>query len=89
MIQEVLNQKTVYQGTSMKEFGFIRDLLDHNKIPYKYKTTDLQHNSYMGHLGVTRSLGGNWNSKETLLYEIIVNMDDYENAMYLIAKEKK
>ena len=81
-------QKTVYNGTSMSEFNAIRNILELNHIEYKYKTTDLNHNSYLGSQRVTRSMGGNFKeASDSLLYEILVDKEDYDNALGAIKKK--
>lgn len=83
------NEKTVYCGTSIRDFNQVRNTLEKNKIPYKYKTTDLNHNRYMGGKSVNRSMGGNFNKVEnSLLYEVVVNKRDYEEAIGRISREK-
>jgi hypothetical protein len=78
-----LNEKTVYCGTSIAEFNKIRNILEINKINYKYGTIDPAHNSYMGPRGVTRSVGGNV-APSSLIYEIKVHKKDYDESMYYI-----
>lgn len=81
----VFNKKTVYNGTSVSEFNHVREILEKNAISYKYQTTDLNHNAWLGDKGVTRSIGGNFrDASQSLIYEICVHKDDYEQAMAFI-----
>ena len=78
----VFNKKTVYNGTSVAEFNYVREILEKNNISYKYQTTDLNHNSWLGDKGVTRSIGGNFRDpSQSLIYAICVHKDDYEEAV--------
>lgn len=84
------NEKTVYNGSSISEFSRIRNLLELNNIEYKYKTVDLGHNSYLGSQGVTRSKGGNFgNADSSLLYEILVRKDNYDEAIGIVSGQIK
>lgn len=82
------DKKTVYEGTSIKEFNSVRNILELNHIKYDYKTIDLQHNSWLGRNGVTRSMGGNWGKIDSLIYEIVVHKKDYEYALRVISRKK-
>ena len=90
-IISAFNRKSVYDGRSLADFNSVRNILELNKIPYKYKTVDLAHNSYLGpKTGVTRSLGGNFaDVSGSLIYEVFVHKDDYEEAMALIKNKMK
>ncbi|MDO4273185.1 MAG: hypothetical protein Q4D16_05910 [Eubacteriales bacterium] len=82
-----INQKTVYNGSSMSEFNRVRNILELYDIEYKYKTVDLGHNSYLGSQGVARSKGGNFgNVNSSMLYEVLVRKDNYDEAMGIISK---
>lgn len=86
--------KTLYIGNSVLIFDGVRDILDLNEIWYKYRTTDLAHNSYMSGRGTTRSMGGNFqNVGQSLIYEILVDKSDYEEAYglvyHILRKSKK
>lgn len=82
-----LNEKTVYSGASIADFNRVRTILETGNIPYKYKTVDLAHNSYKGQGGVTRSAGGNFaRADASIIYEVLVNKKDYDNALYLIGR---
>ena len=85
----VFNRKSVYDGRSIADFNAVRNILELNKIPYKYTTLDLEHNSYLGpEKGVTRSLGGNFKeTSSSMIYEVFVHKDDYDEAMWLIRKK--
>lgn len=87
-IISVFNRKSVYDGRSIADFNAVRNILELNKIPYKYKTVDLAHNSYLGpKTGVTRSLGGNFaDVSGSMIYEVFVHKDDYEEATALVYK---
>ena len=86
----VFNKKTVYNGTSVAEFNYVREILEKNNISYKYQTTDLKHNSWLGDKGVTRSIGGNFrDASQSLIYEICVHKDDYEQAVAFIQDKIK
>ena len=85
-----LNSKSIYTGTSVHDFNEVRDILERNKISYKYKTMDLNHNSWIGERGVTRSMGGNFtDSARSLIYEILVSEKDYDEARILLSKNNK
>lgn len=80
----MFNGKTVYDGTSMKEFNLVRNVLEANGIPYQYKTLDMERNSWRGPMGgVTRDVGANFSGQPSLMYEIVVGKKDYERAACL------
>ena len=83
----MFHEKTVYDGTSMKAFNIVRDVLDSHQIRYKYKTTDMERNSWRGPMGgVTRSVGANLSIQPSLMYEVTVSKNDYELAAKLTAE---
>ena len=62
-------------------------MLEIHGIPYQYKYIDLEHNSYLGMNGVTRSLGDlKRNVTQSCLYEILVRKDQYDFAKKVISK---
>lgn len=75
----MFNSKTIYLGYDLKYFNEVRDYLDQNKIPYKYKIRNrLGQWSGNGTLrGRTGSIGTP--SHQMYEYEILVRREDYPN----------
>ena len=85
----IFNKKSVYLGSSMKEFNEVREILDHHDIKYKYKLSDRNTSSFFPGRGVTRTMYGT--SPQSLnqgtTYEILVKEDDYELVQEYLRKE--
>ena len=83
------DQRTLYTGSSIEEFNRIRNILDTNHVKYKYKTINLNHDAYLGSHGTERSVGGNLTrTQSSLLYEILINGEDYDHAVSVIKNTK-
>lgn len=76
------NTMSLHIGTDMKRFNEIRDILEANKIKYKYYTKN--HLGEWTGLGTVRGNTGSIGNNSELMYEIKVLKSDYENAKYLI-----
>lgn len=79
------DKKTVFCGDSEEEFNRVRNVLEKNHIPYKYKAVDREGNTGMPGRGTTRSMGGNW-AKTKLIYEVTVSKENYELAYLKLYK---
>lgn len=79
--------KTLYIGNSLKEFNCIRDVLDKNKIKYKFTQTSHEQDFLAPGRGSVRSFGANF-SHSAPVYEIIVKEQDYDNAQYQVRDVK-
>ena len=80
----VFNSQILYSGNSSSEFNRIRNILDLNKIPYKYELINHENKLLFGR-GTTRSFGANF-GKTQCIYEITICITDYEDAQVLITK---
>lgn len=78
-MMNALFMKSIFIGYSMKAFNEVRDILDLNRIRYKYEVRDSQAISLGARMG--RS-GINKGSK--IQYEIFVSKKNYDEAAYLI-----
>ncbi|MDO5574624.1 MAG: hypothetical protein Q4G60_11680 [bacterium] len=81
----IFNTMSLYIGTDMKRFNEIRDILDANKIKYKYNTKN--HLGEWTGRGTVRGNTGSFRNVSELMYEydIKVLKSDYEEAKYFIS----
>lgn len=80
----IFNTMSLYIGIDMKRFNEIRDILDANKIKYKYNTKN-HLGEWTGRGTVGGNIGGMGNNSELMYeYEITVLKSDYEEAKHLI-----
>jgi len=78
------NSHSIWTGTDMQKFSQIRDILDVNSIPYKYKTKD-RLSDWKGRGTYRSSYGSLGNSTAQMCqYEIIVYKKDTEKVKYLL-----
>lgn len=77
-----LKNHTIYFGESLQTFNAIRDLLDQNHIPYKYRIHN-SNSSFSPGMGTRRSLGGNTAGSLQNRYEILVSQKNEDLAHYL------
>lgn len=79
--------ETLYLGNSLQEFNRIRNLLDVQKIRYKYTVID-HSNEWVGH-NTVRGMGGRGlpGEENRIQYEILVKRKDHEKASYLIRQK--
>jgi len=88
-MKELFYTKYVYMGYDLKEFNDIRDILDKNRIKYRYKVHNrLGKISGIGH-GTIRSGSGSLGvpSEKMYQYEIRVKGSEYEKAGYFISNK--
>lgn len=80
------NSHSIWTGTDMQKFSQIRDMLEVNSIPYKYKIKD--HLSDWNGRGTNRSSFGSFGNPASQMYqyEILVYKKDAEKAGYLLNK---
>ena len=76
----ILNSESLWIGTDMIQFNAIRDILDREKIKYKYKTYN-----HLGEWAGSGTLRGNFGSvgnptSQSIQYEIFVAKKDLEKA---------
>ena len=76
----ILNSESLWIGTDMIQFNAIRDILDREKIKYKYKTYN-----HLGEWAGSGTLRGNFGSvgnptSQSIQYEIFVARKDLEKA---------
>lgn len=76
----ILNSESLWIGTDMMRFNDIRDILDREKIKYKYKTYN-----HLGEWAGTGTLRGNFGSvgnpaAQSIQYEIFVARKDLDKA---------
>ena len=76
----ILNSESLWIGTDMMQFNAIRDILDREKIKYKYKTYN-----HLGEWAGSGTLRGNFGSvgnstSQSIQYEIFVARKDLEKA---------
>lgn len=76
---------TIFFGDSLSQFSEIRDILDQNHIPYKYRIHN-PNGSFSPGMGMRRSLGGNTMSSLQNRYEILVSKQNEDLANYLISR---
>lgn len=79
-------QRTLYSGYSIDEFNKIRDALEKEKVPYRYRT-----HSRLGQWsgrGTVRGSTGNTlvNTKYDLMYEILVRKENLEMARKVLGE---
>ena len=80
------NSHSVWTGTDMQKFNQIRDILETNSIPYKYRTKDRM-SDWNGRGTNRNSYGCFGNSASQMCqYEILVYKKDAEKAKYLLNK---
>ena len=81
-----LNSHSIWIGTDIQIFNQIRDTLETNSIPYKYKTKD--HLSELNGRGTHRSSMGSFGNSAVQMcqYEILVYKKDVEKAKYVLNK---
>ncbi|MGN1141289.1 MAG: hypothetical protein ACI4TF_08805 [Oliverpabstia sp.] len=72
--------KTLYIGSSQKDYNEICSILEKNKIKYKSIKTSRDQNTLLPGWGTSRSFGANF-SNVAPIYEIMVNKKDYDNAL--------
>ena len=77
--------RTIFFGDSLSQFNKIRDILDQNHIPYKYRIHN-SNNSFSPGMGIPRSIGGNTMSSVQNRYEILVSKQNEDLANYLISR---
>jgi hypothetical protein len=80
------NSHSIWTGTDMQKFSQIRDILEVNSIPYKYKTKN--HLSELNGRGTHRSTMGSFGNSASQMYqyEILVYKKDAEKVGYLLNK---
>ena len=80
------NSHSIWTGTDMQKFSQIRDILEVNSIPYKYKIKD--HLSDWNGRGTNRSNFGSFGNSASQMYqyEILVYKKDAEKVGYLLNK---
>ena len=80
------NSHSIWTGTDIQKFNKIRDILEVNSIPYKYKTKN--HLSELTGRGTHRSTMGSFGNSASQMYqyEILVYKKDAEKAGYLLNK---
>ena len=76
----ILNSESLWIGTDTIQFNAIRDILDQEKIKYKYKTYN-----HLGEWAGSGTLRGNFGSagnptSQSIQYEIFVARKDLEKA---------
>ena len=78
----IFNRKELLVTTDMEEFARARDILAQNCIEYDIKVDDStdQNWGHSSQLGINRNLA--------CLYYVYVREKDYENASYLIYKNR-
>ena len=75
--------KTLYIGTSQKDYNEICNILEKNNIKYKRTIISHEKNTLLPGWGTSRSFGANF-SNSNPIYEIMVNKKNYDNAQALI-----
>lgn len=80
------NSHSIWTGTDIQKFSQIRDILETNSIPYKYKTKDQL--SELNGRGTHRSSMGSFGNSTAQMcqYEILVYKKDVEKVKYLLNK---
>ena len=78
------NSESLWIGFEMDRFNQIRDVLDNNSIPYKYKVKN-HLGQFSGRGTIRGSKGSFGNSTEQMYqYEIFVYKKDFEQAKFVI-----
>lgn len=82
-------ERTVYLGNSLELFNKVRNLLEDNKIKYKYDIKNHQTALMSPGRGTARTVVGSFGklSEYDSLYEIKVNEKLFDKANYLIKTE--
>lgn len=75
--------KTLYIGSSQKDYNEICSILEKNNIKYKCTKTSHEKNTLMPGWGTSRSFGANF-SNGTPIYEIMVSDKNYDQAQGFI-----
>lgn len=77
------NRKEVFVGYSLNKFNEVRDILDLNKIKYKYRVVN-RNSAYI--FGTRRERTGTFGENMDYLntYYVYVNKRDYDNACKLL-----
>lgn len=82
-------RRRLYSGYSMEEFNQIRDALDREKVPYRYKTHS-RTGQWAGAGTIRGRTGGAFlSTKYDLLYEILVKKEDLAAAGRILREVKK
>ena len=78
------NSESLWIGFEMDRFNQIRDVLDNNSIPYKYKVRN--HLGQFSGRGTIRGSKGSFgnSTKQMYQYEILVYKKDLEQAKFVI-----
>ena len=83
----VFNSESIWIGTDLKKFNEIRDILDRERIKYKYKVKD-RIGEWNGRGTIRSSMGSAGNlTDQTKQYEILLDKKDLEKAQNLIQKQ--
>lgn len=79
-----LNSESLWIGFEMDRFNQIRDTLDNNSIPYKYKVRN--HLGQFSGRGTIRGSKGSFGNptEQMYQYEVFVYKKDFEQAKFLI-----
>lgn len=79
-----LNSESLWIGFEMDRFNQIRDALDNNSIPYKYKVRN--HLGQFSGRGTIRGSKGSFGNptEQMYQYEILVYKKDFEQAKFVI-----
>lgn len=81
------NRKEVYNGLSMEQCSNIRDILSANKIKYDYRCVSNSNSpSIVSRSALTGSFGENQNF--AYMYYVYVHKKDYDQARYLINRNR-
>ena len=78
------NSESLWIGYEMDRFNQIRDALDNNSIPYKYKVRN--HLGQFSGRGTIRGSKGSFGNptEQMYQYEILVYKKDFEQAKFLL-----
>ena len=78
------NSESLWIGFEMDRFNQIRDALDNNSIPYKYKVRN--HLGQFGGRGTIRGSKGSFGNptEQMYQYEVFVYRKDLEKAKFVI-----
>ena len=78
------NTESLWIGFEMDRFNQIRDALDNNSIPYKYKVRN--HLGQFSGRGTIRGSKGSFGNptEQMYQYEILVYKKDFEQAKFVI-----
>ena len=79
-----LNSESLWIGFEMDRFNQIRDALDNNSIPYKYKVRN--HLGQFSGRGTIRGSKGSFGNptEQMYQYEVFVYKKDFEKAKFVI-----